>query len=199
MKLGGSTGGHRGLDSIAQHLQSPDFHRLRIGIGRPANKADVPDFVLEAFSKKEMVQTLSPLFARLVECRAMLPAAMESEGSRSTLLNALTGKGPAVAATSSRKGGGGGAAAAVGAAGVGVGTAAAAAAASAASAPPAAAIASESSSAPLAAREQSYGATTLAAALPDDAKKQTAEADADEGAGHEEVEPLPRSTRQRSH
>ena len=57
-------------------------------------------------------------------------------------------------------------------------------------------LASESSSAPLAAREQSYGATTLAAALPDDAKKQTAEADADEGAGHE-VEPLPRSTRQR--
>lgn len=197
MKLGGSTGGHRGLDSIAQHLKSPDFHRLRIGIGRPANKADVPDFVLEAFSKKEMEQTLSPLFARLVECRAMLPAAMESEGSRSTLLNALTGKGPAVAATSSKKGGGGGGAAGVG----GGGAASASASASAASTAPADAIASDSGgSAPSVAREQSYGATSLAAALPDEKQetKATTEADADEG-DDEEVEPLPRSTRQRSH
>lgn len=48
----GSGGGHKGLDSIIQHLGSSDFPRLRIGIGEPANNEAV-EYVLENFSRAE--------------------------------------------------------------------------------------------------------------------------------------------------
>jgi PTH1 family peptidyl-tRNA hydrolase len=35
VKYGGGLGGHNGLRSLAQHLKTPDFLRLRIGVGRP--------------------------------------------------------------------------------------------------------------------------------------------------------------------
>ena len=88
MKIGGSTGGHRGLESIAQHLRSPDFCRLRIGVGRPANRADVPDYVLQTFTDTEM-KALAPVFDRLAELAPTIPAALESDAARSTLLNAI--------------------------------------------------------------------------------------------------------------
>ena len=51
--FGGSAGGHRGVLSCEQSLRTKDFWRLRIGIGRPASRDDVPDFVLEPFSPRE--------------------------------------------------------------------------------------------------------------------------------------------------
>ncbi|MCR5563353.1 MAG: aminoacyl-tRNA hydrolase [Desulfovibrio sp.] len=45
-KFGGGNAGHNGLKSISQHLGSPDFYRLRIGIGRPEHKSDVINWVL---------------------------------------------------------------------------------------------------------------------------------------------------------
>ena len=47
-KFGGSEGGHNGLISMSNHLQTRNYWRLRIGIGRPANKADVTKYVLTA-------------------------------------------------------------------------------------------------------------------------------------------------------
>jgi peptidyl-tRNA hydrolase, PTH1 family len=52
LKQGGGLGGHNGLKSIRQHLGTPDFYRLRLGIGRP-NQGSVPDFVLSRFSQEE--------------------------------------------------------------------------------------------------------------------------------------------------
>lgn len=52
-KQGGGTGGHNGLKSIIQHLNSPDFDRLKIGIDRPKGPMEVKDFVLTPFSKEE--------------------------------------------------------------------------------------------------------------------------------------------------
>ena len=46
VKSGGSSGGHRGVSSCEQKLQRP-FWRVRLGIGRPAERAQVADFVLE--------------------------------------------------------------------------------------------------------------------------------------------------------
>ena len=50
MKFGGGTAGHNGLRDIAAHLGTPDFWRLRIGIGHPRDSAipqqDVADYVL---------------------------------------------------------------------------------------------------------------------------------------------------------
>ena len=55
---GGGAGGHKGIKSIVQHLGTPDFFRLKIGIGRPGNSDAHPDmpvekFVVAPFSKDE--------------------------------------------------------------------------------------------------------------------------------------------------
>lgn len=52
IKVGGGLAGHNGLRSIAQHLGTQDFLRLRFGIGRPQSGAVVP-YVLGDFSKDE--------------------------------------------------------------------------------------------------------------------------------------------------
>ena len=49
VKFGGGHGGHNGLRSIIQHC-SPDFSRIRIGIGHP-NKKEVIDYVLSTPNK----------------------------------------------------------------------------------------------------------------------------------------------------
>lgn len=55
VKLGGGNAGHNGLKSIQQQTGTPDFWRVRIGIGRPEHKGDVSNFVLSDFSKAENV------------------------------------------------------------------------------------------------------------------------------------------------
>jgi peptidyl-tRNA hydrolase, PTH1 family len=53
VKRGGSTAGHHGLDSMVQAFRSPDFYRVRIGIGRPSGRWENVDFVLGPFDKRE--------------------------------------------------------------------------------------------------------------------------------------------------
>lgn len=45
-KFGGGLAGHNGLLSISQRIGSKDFYRLRIGIGKPADRGQVIDWVL---------------------------------------------------------------------------------------------------------------------------------------------------------
>lgn len=52
IRAGGSDGGQKGLRDIIAHLGSPDFSRLRVGIGDKAN-ADAADFVLNRFRPTE--------------------------------------------------------------------------------------------------------------------------------------------------
>jgi PTH1 family peptidyl-tRNA hydrolase len=52
VKFGGSTAGHHGLDSLVGSLRTPEFHRVRLGIGRPPGRQDPVDFVLEPFPKR---------------------------------------------------------------------------------------------------------------------------------------------------
>jgi PTH1 family peptidyl-tRNA hydrolase len=47
VKLGGGSAGHNGLRSLTQALRTPDYLRVRIGIGRPPGRQDPADFVLE--------------------------------------------------------------------------------------------------------------------------------------------------------
>jgi PTH1 family peptidyl-tRNA hydrolase len=47
LKLGGSSGGHNGLKDIHGLLGTPDFWRLRLGIGHPGVKAEVVNYVLK--------------------------------------------------------------------------------------------------------------------------------------------------------
>ena len=53
VKFGGSTAGHNGLNSLSSALRTPEFGRVRIGIGRPPGRQDPADFVLEPFAKRE--------------------------------------------------------------------------------------------------------------------------------------------------
>lgn len=55
LKTGGGNAGHKGLDSIVENLGSSDFARVRIGIGKPADKARIESYVLERFQPKEEV------------------------------------------------------------------------------------------------------------------------------------------------
>lgn len=48
----GGSGGHKGLDSIIKQLDSSDFIRIRLGIGKPPKK-DVVEYVLSKFKKSE--------------------------------------------------------------------------------------------------------------------------------------------------
>jgi PTH1 family peptidyl-tRNA hydrolase len=52
LKLGGSTGGNHGLDSLVGALRTNEFHRVRMGIGRPPGRQDPIDFVLEPVPKR---------------------------------------------------------------------------------------------------------------------------------------------------
>jgi peptidyl-tRNA hydrolase, PTH1 family len=62
LKVGGGHGGHNGLRSIASAIGTPEFARVRIGIGRPPGRQDPADFVLSPFSKTER-ETLPNLLA----------------------------------------------------------------------------------------------------------------------------------------
>ena len=46
LKEGGGHGGHNGLRNLIRHLDSNDFVRLRLGIGRPGHPDDATDYVL---------------------------------------------------------------------------------------------------------------------------------------------------------
>jgi PTH1 family peptidyl-tRNA hydrolase len=53
LKLGGGEGGHNGLRSISSSLGTKDYHRVRVGIGRPPGRMDAADYVLRDFGPAE--------------------------------------------------------------------------------------------------------------------------------------------------
>jgi PTH1 family peptidyl-tRNA hydrolase len=53
IKVGGSTAGHNGVKSLAAALRTPDFFRVRLGVGRPGGRRDPADWVLEDFPKRQ--------------------------------------------------------------------------------------------------------------------------------------------------
>ena len=50
---GGSSGGHNGFKSVARHLGTDQFPRLRIGVGRGDGRRDLSDHVLSRFDADE--------------------------------------------------------------------------------------------------------------------------------------------------
>jgi PTH1 family peptidyl-tRNA hydrolase len=68
-RLGGGSGGHNGLRSVAQQLGTPDFMRLRVGVGRPERGDPRPlaDFVLADFRPEDDPEGLVRAAADAVE------------------------------------------------------------------------------------------------------------------------------------
>ncbi|NLR75229.1 aminoacyl-tRNA hydrolase [Leeia aquatica] len=73
LKRGGGHGGHNGLRDIIAHLGTPDFWRLRLGIGHPGERAEVVNFVLKAPTLNEQIEidrSIDQSLQRLDELRA---------------------------------------------------------------------------------------------------------------------------------
>lgn len=64
VKNGGGNAGHNGLKSIQAHLGTPNFKRVRIGIGHPGDKKKVSNYVLGNFAKSDQ-DWLNPLIDAL--------------------------------------------------------------------------------------------------------------------------------------
>src|SRR5437868_6147342 len=69
VRLGGGLAGHNGLRSLNQHLGTPEFMRLRIGIGRPerGDRRPLADYVLSDFEPHEDADGLVGRAADAVE------------------------------------------------------------------------------------------------------------------------------------
>ncbi|HEY8091740.1 MAG TPA: aminoacyl-tRNA hydrolase [Polyangiaceae bacterium] len=66
LKAGGGHAGHNGLRSLIQHLGSPDFVRVRVGIGRPPPGREVHGWVLSGFDPVERAE-LAEVVRRAVD------------------------------------------------------------------------------------------------------------------------------------
>jgi PTH1 family peptidyl-tRNA hydrolase len=53
LRRDGGTAGHNGLKDVAKALGSPDFLRVRIGVGRPPGRKDPADYVLEPIARRD--------------------------------------------------------------------------------------------------------------------------------------------------
>lgn len=63
----GSSAGHKGLNSIIENLETSEFARLRVGIGRRTEGSDLSGYVLSKFDKDE-AKALDSAIERAVEC-----------------------------------------------------------------------------------------------------------------------------------
>ena len=66
IKLSGGHGGHNGIKSIIEALGTPEFIRLKIGIGRPAPGQNSADYVLERVTQDELA-IIEPCLERAVD------------------------------------------------------------------------------------------------------------------------------------
>jgi len=78
LRQGGSSGGHKGIDSIIAHLENADFLRIRVGIGRPPlpesfikdKEAEIIDYVLSDFTpdEKKIITEVIPKVSEAILC-----------------------------------------------------------------------------------------------------------------------------------
>jgi len=71
VKIGGGHGGNNGVKSVNAHVGSPDYVRIRVGIGRPPARVDPADYVLGRFGKSE-AEEVELCVARAVEAARMV-------------------------------------------------------------------------------------------------------------------------------
>ena len=77
IRMGGSSAGHKGINSIVQHIGNQEFIRVRIGIGRPNSQesnengeVEVISHVLGDFTteEKELMQRVIPCVSEVLQC-----------------------------------------------------------------------------------------------------------------------------------
>ena len=82
LKKQGSSGGHKGLESIIHTVRRDDFARLRVGIATDVHRGDITRYVLSPFKRREMrnVAHVIALAKEAVTC--MLEEGMEKAMSK---------------------------------------------------------------------------------------------------------------------
>ncbi len=83
----GSSGGHKGIESVREWLKTECFSRLRIGIGPVPKGVDVKDFVLEKFSREEL-----PLVAEIKKEFVPFVRKVIKNGAENLTFNAIEKK-----------------------------------------------------------------------------------------------------------
>ena len=70
LRPGGSAGGHKGMQSLIDHLGTEDIPRLRLGLGAPPEGVTARDFVLAPFApeEEEFAERMLVQAAEAVEC-----------------------------------------------------------------------------------------------------------------------------------
>jgi PTH1 family peptidyl-tRNA hydrolase len=71
LALGGGAGGHRGVLSIMNALDTPDFYRVKMGIGRPPAGVTAEEYVLKSLATPEL-EEVAPLVERAVQAVRVL-------------------------------------------------------------------------------------------------------------------------------
>jgi peptidyl-tRNA hydrolase, PTH1 family len=82
LKKGGGHAGHNGLRDIHAQLGSPDYWRLRIGIGHPGNRNEVANWVLKKPSADDRIAILQAMDRGL----KALPQLIEGDMDKATAL-----------------------------------------------------------------------------------------------------------------
>ena len=84
LKEQGGDAGHRGIRSITQRLQSDQYLRLRLGVGRPPHREDVIDYVLSPFSAEEADARLAMIEEAIERLEGLLNRAEAPMGGNIT-------------------------------------------------------------------------------------------------------------------
>jgi peptidyl-tRNA hydrolase, PTH1 family len=82
VKEGGGTAGHNGLKSVQAHLHTPDFVRVRIGIGKPPGRQAGADYVLRRPSRRERDQLEASVAAAADAVEAVVTEGVEAAMNR---------------------------------------------------------------------------------------------------------------------
>lgn len=89
VKLGGGAAGHNGIADVARAI-TPDFVRVRVGIGRPPGRKDPVVFVLEPYAKREEEELPAIVDAA---ADAVLSVIRDGVGAAQTRFNKRPGSG----------------------------------------------------------------------------------------------------------
>ena len=82
VKLGGGNSGHNGLRSLDQALRSPDYLRVRVGIGRPPGQKDPADFVLQPVGSRDEADLAILVGHAVVAVRSLITDGLERTQDR---------------------------------------------------------------------------------------------------------------------
>lgn len=88
IKFSGSNGGHNGLKDIDKFIGTK-YWRIRIGIGRPLSKDQVPQYVLSTFYKDELSDMLPKVFSPICKNMESLLFTEEKTGIISKIIQEI--------------------------------------------------------------------------------------------------------------